>query len=122
MYLESYACELCILQKEEKLCHLFFKCSFARNCWVQIGIIVPTWLKPERATKHIKRLLNVSFAMEIIILMCWCIWSERNAWIFNNEDPQIIGCKEHFKKQFDLVIHTSKSSRVPKMQSWLMAL
>jgi hypothetical protein len=32
MQLDSYDCELCLLQKEEKLRHLFFKCSFARNC------------------------------------------------------------------------------------------
>jgi hypothetical protein len=119
MYLESYTCDLCILQKEERLRHLFFKCSFARNCWAQIGIIVPTWLKLEKETRHIKRLLKAPFAMEIIILMCWRIWSERNGWLFNNEAPQIIRCKKHFKKEFDLVIHRSKSSRVPEMQSWL---
>jgi hypothetical protein len=78
MYLESYVYELYILQKEERLRHLFFKCSFAKNCWAQIGIIVPTWLKPERATSHIKRLLKVPFTMKIIILMCWHIWSARN--------------------------------------------
>jgi hypothetical protein len=37
----------------------------------QIGINVPTWLRPERATQYIKRKLGVSFAMEIIILGCW---------------------------------------------------
>jgi hypothetical protein len=74
MYLESYDCELCLLQHEEKLKHLFFRCSFAKNCWSQIGVNVPTWLKPERAIKHIKRILRVPFVMKIIILMCWCIW------------------------------------------------
>jgi hypothetical protein len=113
MYLDPYARELCILQKEERLCHLFFKCY----CLAQIRVIVPTWLKPERATRHIKRLLKVPFAMEIIILVCWCIWSKRNVWIFNNEDSQIIRCKEHLKKEFNLVIHRSKGSRVPEMQS-----
>jgi hypothetical protein len=33
MYLESYTCELCLLHREENLRHLFFKCSFAINCW-----------------------------------------------------------------------------------------
>jgi hypothetical protein len=27
-----YVCELCILQCEKKLRHLFFKCPFAKNC------------------------------------------------------------------------------------------
>jgi hypothetical protein len=57
MFLESYDYELCIIQKEGRLRHLFFKCSFAKNCWAQIGVNVPTWLKPDRATRHIKRVL-----------------------------------------------------------------
>jgi hypothetical protein len=65
MQLESYDCELCILQKEERLRHLFFKCSFARNCWLQIGVIVSIWLKPTKAMRHIKRMIRVPFAMEI---------------------------------------------------------
>jgi hypothetical protein len=87
MHLKSYTCELCLLQREESLRHLFYKCAFARNCWNTIGVFVPTWLRPDRATRHIKRILRVSFAMEIIILMSWSIWKERISWIFNNEDP-----------------------------------
>jgi hypothetical protein len=34
---------------------------------MQIGVNVPTLLKPARATRHIKRLLRVPFIMEIII-------------------------------------------------------
>jgi hypothetical protein len=33
MYLDSYTCDLCILQKQETLRHLFFRCSFAKLCW-----------------------------------------------------------------------------------------
>jgi hypothetical protein len=39
-----------------------------------------------------------------------------------NEDPQVLKCKEQFKKEFDLVIHRSKSSRVDEMESWLCNL
>jgi hypothetical protein len=70
MHLESYTCDLCIMQKEEKLRHLFYRCPFAKECWLQIGINLPTRLKPDRATRYIRRKLEVSFAMEIIILMC----------------------------------------------------
>jgi hypothetical protein len=47
MHLDSYDCELCLLQKVERLRHLFYRCSFAKNCWTQIGVTVPTWLKPD---------------------------------------------------------------------------
>jgi hypothetical protein len=88
MIIDSYSCELCILQKQ-KLRHLFYRCSFTKCCWQQIGIFVPTWLRPHRATRYIKRKLGVSFSMEIIVLMSWSIWTERNKWIFNNEDPSV---------------------------------
>jgi hypothetical protein len=71
MYLESYSCELCLLQKEEKLIHMFLRCPFAKNCWLMIGVHVPSWLRPHRAVKHIKRQLKVPFVMELIIIMSW---------------------------------------------------
>jgi hypothetical protein len=78
-HLGSYVCELCIYQRGESLRHLFYKCPFAKNCWRYIGVSVPSWLKPERATKRIKRSLNLPFAMEIITIMSWSIWTEMNA-------------------------------------------
>jgi hypothetical protein len=77
---------------------------------------VPTWLKPERATRHIKRALRLPFAMEIIVIMCWSIWTERNSWLFNNEDPQIWKCQETFKREFALVIHRAKPTLLPTMK------
>jgi hypothetical protein len=35
-------CELRLLQREERLMHLFFKYLFAKNCWLSIGVQVPT--------------------------------------------------------------------------------
>jgi hypothetical protein len=99
--------------------HIFYRCPFAKTCWNLIRIQVPTWLKPERATKHIKRSLRVPFAMDIIITMSWCIWIDRNAWIFNNIDPSVANCRINFKKEFTLVIQRSKKKWVPDMQIWL---
>jgi hypothetical protein len=61
MKLDSYTCELYFLQKEEKLKHLFLRYHFTKNCWLQIGVIVPSWLRPKRAGKHIKTALQVPF-------------------------------------------------------------
>jgi hypothetical protein len=77
MHIESYTCEMCLLQREETPRHLFLRCSFAKKYWLQIGIFVPTWLRAERATRYNKRALGVPFAMEIIITMSWCIWKEK---------------------------------------------
>jgi hypothetical protein len=95
---------------------------FAKKCWNQIGILVPTWLKPERATRYIKRALNLPFAMEIIILMSWSIWTECNAWLFGNEDPDPLKCKQTFKREFVMVIHRAKPSKIQEMEEWLSNL
>jgi hypothetical protein len=89
MLLKSYTCELCLHQRIEILRHLFMCCPFAKNCWSSIGVTMPTWLRPERATAYLKRTINKMFAMKIIIIMCWSIWKQRNAWIFNVEEVWI---------------------------------
>jgi hypothetical protein len=111
MQLDSYTCEMCLLQRVESVRHLFLRYSFAKKYWFRIGVQVPTWLKPNRATRHIKRSLRMQFAMDIIILMTWCIWKERNGWLFTREDTSVDRCLVHFKREFALVIHRAKSSR-----------
>jgi hypothetical protein len=122
MILESYSCELCLKQVEESNKHLFFRCSFAKTCWMQIGVVVPGWLRPERATRHLKRTLGVPFAMEIIMIMTWCIWKERNGSLFGNEDPSVGHCKLVFKKEHTLVINRAKESRANDMKQWLQSI
>jgi hypothetical protein len=39
-------------------------------------------------------MIGLTFAMEIIIVMRWSIWSERNSWIFNNLDHSVNNCKK----------------------------
>jgi hypothetical protein len=107
---------------EESLRHLFYKCPFAKNCWRYIGVAVPTWLNPERATRRIKRSLKLSFAMKIIILMSWSVWMERNAWIFRNEAPSVQRGMLTFKSEFSLVIHKAKKKLAPRMREWLLSI
>jgi hypothetical protein len=53
MPLDSYTCDNCILQLEETFLHLFFRCNFARRCWLLIGIT------PPRTTDLINTLLRI---------------------------------------------------------------
>jgi hypothetical protein len=56
---------------------------------------------------YIKHHIGLPYAMEIIITMCWCIWKERNAWIFKDEDSNVQQCKAVFKSKFALLVHVS---------------
>jgi hypothetical protein len=38
MDLDSYTCDLCILQKLETSAHLFLRCNFAKACWNSLGV------------------------------------------------------------------------------------
>jgi hypothetical protein len=81
--LESYVCEVCIWQKVESTGHLFFRCNFARRCWEKIHIVYSCHISVHEAIVDIKAKLSVPFAMDIIILMTWVIWKQRNNRIFN---------------------------------------
>jgi hypothetical protein len=73
MTLESYVCENCILQRRETVYHLFLRCSFARNYWNSIGVVAPIISYPQRAVFRLKRQIHNQCAMEIVMLMAWCI-------------------------------------------------
>jgi len=122
MVLDSYACEMCILQREESLRHLLFRCNFAKNCWASIGIFYPLHLQPLQIIKRMKRSLHVSFYMEVIILMSWNIWTQRNNWLFNEVYPSVQRCKNNFKKDFSMLIHRAKKKYFPRIELWLQQI
>lgn len=59
--LDSYTCELCILQREETLLHLFIRCNFARACWASIGITLPMYLSLIPLIRRLKVKLGGAF-------------------------------------------------------------
>jgi hypothetical protein len=67
-------------------------------------------------------MIGLTFAMEIIIVMRWSIWSERNSWIFNNLDHSVNNCKNTFKRELLLVILRANQKHVDAMRAWLDAV
>jgi hypothetical protein len=122
MELDSYTCEMCILQRSETCAHLFFRCNFTKACWASIGITVPTTRLVTSIINRIRRLLNLPFFMEIIILMAWSIWNTRNDWIFSELDPSVQRCRDKFVREFSLLLLRAKPASIPALQSWLAAL
>nr|TKW02808.1 hypothetical protein SEVIR_7G037600v2 [Setaria viridis] len=118
MQLDSYNCELCILQKVEKVSHLFFGCNFAKRCWNTIGISYTSTRTPQQIIRQVRNRLGLPFAMEIILLMTWSIWKMRNAWMFNNEDPTVERCKLTFIQEFSMLRHRAKPRHLPMMEVW----
>jgi len=72
--------------------------------------------------KLLKQQLVVPFFMEIIVLMSWSIWMQRNDLIFKVIQPSSDSCLQHFKKEFVLVILRAKSRHKENMSLWLDTL
>jgi hypothetical protein len=108
MALESYVYENCILQRRETVYHLFLRCSFARNYWNSIGVVAPIISYPQRAVLRLKRQIHNQCAMEIVILMAWCIWKCRNGWIFDNIPPSVERCRFLLKQELNYIQYRLK--------------
>ncbi|RCV29028.1 hypothetical protein SETIT_5G450400v2 [Setaria italica] len=122
MNLDSYTCELCILQRSETAAHLFFRCNFAKACWNSIGISFTPTRSILRIVKQIKQRFAKPFFMEIVILLMWSIWATRNDWMFNAADPLVQKCKAIFVSAFGLLKHRACPSLLQPMEDWLNAL
>lgn len=122
MELETFTCDLCILQKLETVTHMFLRCNFAKACWASIGAAVITTRPLLSIFKLIKLKLQVPFFMEIIILMSWSIWTTRNDWIFKDLDPTVENCKRRFILEMSLLSHMAKPELVAALETWLQTL
>jgi len=121
MALPSYSCVCCNQSIEESLEHLFIHCNFAQLCWASIGVMVG-FDDAFTTLENLKLQLAVPFFMEIIITMSWCIWMQRNDFIFRNIPPTQVQCFRHFQKEFSLVLLWAKASIREPMSSWLEEL
>ena len=118
MQLPSFNCVCCPSNIEESLKHLFLQCNFTQSCWATLDLQVVTH-NPFAAFGQFKLQLHVSFYMEIIIIMCWCIWMQHNDLIFRGIQPSSANYLAHFKKKFALVILRAKNRHEEPMSLWL---
>jgi hypothetical protein len=57
--------------------------------------------------------------IEIVILACWCIWKQRNGWIFKNIRPTFRRWKSSFVYEVTLLKHKVKDCTASDLVSWL---
>jgi hypothetical protein len=94
---QSSTCYVC-LQEEDSMQHIFTQCVHARqvwfSCFTDLGITAspPTvtctledWWLRERGAYTAKLRKNFD---ALVILGCWRLWKNRNAWVFNDQDRQ----------------------------------
>jgi hypothetical protein len=110
---------LCTGNTEETREHLFLWCSFAKDCWNEIGILVDDSVEPIQNFDSFRAQLNVPFFMEVIIIMSWSIWTIRNYAIFKDVEEGSQRCLDIFNKTFGLLLWCAKKKYFPQIESWL---
>jgi hypothetical protein len=100
MFLPSYDCVLCSSSVEETVDHLFLECDFAGACWGLIGQTVISSPNSFQRFQTFRTQIGKKFFMEIIVIMCWSIWSARNDAVFRGVQPSCLRSLEFFKSTF----------------------
>jgi hypothetical protein len=109
MFLEDYNCVFCATSPtEESVTHLFLDCPFAQTCWASLGLLVPQSVDQFDTIVMFRTQLHCPFALEILITMCWSIWSIWNDLIFRGIQPSLQRCKAVFKREFAQVTLRAK--------------
>jgi multisubunit Na+/H+ antiporter MnhE subunit len=121
MDLQSYSCVLCVHNVDESLHHLLFDCPFATASWNTLHLLVPGSSSPIQIFEVSRYQLQLSFFLEIIVTMCWAIWTVRNDVIFRGIPASIQRCKSIFGAEFALVILRAKTTLHPAIDLWLEA-
>jgi len=119
MHLDDYHCVLCQQPPEETVMHLLFFCPFARDCWGMLNFQFDDDLTIPQIFQAWKALLNVPFALDIFILLCWAIWMVRNDVIFRNKNPSVEDCRRYLTVESLLLLHRSKAEFTPMLESWI---
>ena len=121
MVLDSYNHVLCQQSVEETLIHLFFGCSFARDCWSLLNLTVQAQGSLADILKKFKLQMIYPFFMNSIILMGWTIWTARNDLIFKGQQSSFQSSLNTFQKEIRLFIFKAKQSSLHSFESWCLS-
>jgi hypothetical protein len=107
----NYNCVLCSGNREETTFHLFFSCSFSRECWRYLNINWNFSLDFYTMMDVEKHQCTSTFFMETFMLGAWLIWKQRNDYIFNRSRPSFQGWKHGFIEEASLQVHRMKPDK-----------
>ena len=117
----NHDCILCRAGSYEDWRHLFFNCVFSTHIWNYLQI---AWHPGNNSESLLmaKRSFKGPCFVEIVILSCWCIWKQRNGWIFKGIAPSFRGWKAIFFQEVTMLKHRVKQSVADSISLWLADL
>lgn len=118
----GYSCALCPYDLEESTLHLFFDCTSSFSRWNAIGI---QWSQQGSVYDRLQQQRAVfqgPYFMDLFMIGAWCIWKERNDFIFNHKMPSLDSWKQRFKNEVGLHLFRIKPSKRSFVMNWLSNL
>lgn len=102
---EGYNCVMCHENMEEMTMHLFFECSSNIMRWYIVNIQWNIQGSLFQMLARQKSTSNSPYLLDIVMIVDWSIWKERNAYIFNGNAPSVVAWKAIFKSEVKLHLH-----------------
>jgi hypothetical protein len=119
---EGYACPLCHDNVDETMLHLFFECSSVTTRWYMIGIQWSVQHNVFQMLEQKKAQLNIPCFMDLFMIAAWCIWKERNDFVFNGKPPSSADWKLRFVNEVKLHFCRFKPFFQHVISLWLNSL
>jgi hypothetical protein len=115
---QNHNCVLCQERVIEDWRHLFFNCNFSTRIWNYLQI---PWIPGNTfaSLSTAKRSFKGPCFTEIVIISCWCIWKQRNGWIFKNIRPTFRSWRSCFIHEVTMLKHRVKNDSVQNLLSWI---
>jgi hypothetical protein len=115
---EGYHCVLCPDQVDETSMHLFFECSSSVVRWFVIGIQWDQQGSIFEMLQHQRVNFGGPYFMDLFMIAAWCIWKERNDFIFNHKAP-MESWKQRFKSEVKLHLFRLPTSKRGVIMNWI---
>ena len=112
------SCVLCPGSNYEDWSHLFFECTFSVRIWTYLQIDWNGNSGPEMLNRATRKFSGPCF-IEIVILVCWNIWKQRNNNFFRGIIPSFRTWRACFISDINLVKHRVKKDVVQTLSSWI---
>jgi hypothetical protein len=109
---------LCSQNIEESVHHLFLQCEFAKQCWEFIEVGIPPDSEFPDCMFFLRDAGHFQFYMEAIILICWAIWTTRNAFIFYDIQPDLMASRRVFQKEIKLLTQRVSARSSQAFDQW----
>jgi mannosylglycoprotein endo-beta-mannosidase len=112
-------CVLCSSAQLESRDHLFFECSFAKECWNTINIQWDLTAPISRRIVLASEAFTGPCFMEVISCAAWNIWKERNEFIFQGVTPSLARWRVRFQSDLSIHQYRIKTAIVQPLLEWL---